>query len=65
MMIAKKLRKIMLQTLLMLFTLKKKYILLMFQNITEFVKTSYSFNDSKQKKWHYLAVKKKKKGNNT
>ena len=29
---------------------KKKYILLMFQNITQIVKKSYSFNDFKQKK---------------
>ena len=29
---------------------KKKYILLMFQNITEIVKTSYFFNDSKRRK---------------
>ena len=34
----------------MFFMLKnKKYILLMFQNITRMVKTSYSFNDSKSR----------------
>ena len=51
---------------------KKKHILLQFQNITQIVKKSYSFNDFKprkksdgheakykgQEQWHYLAVKK-------
>ena len=29
----------------------------MFQNITQIVKISYYFNDSKRKKWYYLEVK--------
>ena len=36
---------------------KKKYILLMFQNITQIMKIKSFFNDSKRKKIHYLAVK--------
>ena len=35
--------------------LKKIYLLATAQNITESVKTSYSFNDSKREGCHYLA----------
>ena len=50
--IAKNLRKKMLQLLLMFCMLKKKkyiyiYILIISQNMTQILKTSYSFNDSK------------------
>ena len=37
---------------------KKKYFLLMFQKIIHMWKASYFSNDSKQKKWNYLAVEK-------
>ena len=30
----------------------------MFQNISQIVETSYSFNDFKPRKWHYLEIKK-------
>ena len=33
-----------------LYAKKKKYVMPMFQNIIEIIKTSYSFNDSKRRK---------------
>ena len=41
-----------------LYAKKEKYILLMFQNITQIVKTSYSFNDFKRRKRMALSCSK-------